>query len=35
MGKPKMLGYYKPYTPNSKADQRKGKTFGKKGKSKK
>ena len=27
MGKPRMYGYYKPFTPNSKADRRKGKPF--------
>ena len=32
MGKPKMIGMLKPYTPNSKADQKK---FGAKKKGKK
>ena len=27
MGKPRMLGYYKPAVPNSKADQRRNKPF--------
>jgi hypothetical protein len=27
MGKPKMLGYFKPCVPNSKADQRRNKPF--------
>jgi hypothetical protein len=27
MGKPKMLGYFKPCVPNSKADQRRSKPF--------
>lgn len=37
MGKPKMMGMFKPYTPNSKADQKRHKPFGvhKKGKAKK
>ena len=36
MSKPKMLGYYKPYVPNSKADRKRTKPFGtnKKGKKK-
>ena len=28
MSKPKMLGYYKPYTPNSKVDRKRSKPFG-------
>ena len=28
MSKPKMLGYYKPYVPNSKADRKRTKPFG-------
>lgn len=35
MGKPKMLGMYKPFTHNAKADQKRSKPFGKKGKGKK
>lgn len=27
MGKPKMIGMFKPYTPNSKADSRRKKPF--------
>lgn len=27
MGKPKMIGMFKPYTPNSKADRRRKKPF--------
>ena len=34
MSKPKKLGYYKTYTPNSKADQKRSKPFGKKGRKK-
>jgi hypothetical protein len=34
MAKAKILGMNKPYTPNSKADLKKGKPFGKKGKKK-
>lgn len=30
MGKPKMIGMFKPYTPNSKADQKKWRKKGKK-----
>lgn len=33
MGKPKMIGMFKPYTPNSKL-QKRSKPFGKKGKKK-
>lgn len=38
MGKPRMIGMIKPYTPNSKADQKRNKPFvgvHKKGKAKK
>jgi hypothetical protein len=38
MGKPKMYGMFKPYIPNSKADQKRNKPFRgaqKKGKAKK
>lgn len=34
MGKPKMLGMLKPYTPNNKMDRKNVKTFIKKGKKK-
>ena len=34
MAKPKMLGLNKSYIPNSRADRKKGKPFGKKGKKK-
>lgn len=37
MGKPRMIGMFKPCIPNSKADQKRNKSFGvhKKGKVKK
>ncbi len=34
MGKAKLIGMIKPYTPNNKIIQKKHKTFGKKGKKK-
>jgi hypothetical protein len=34
MAKPKMIGAFKPYIPNSKADKKRSKPFGKKGKKK-
>lgn len=34
MGKAKMIGMIKPYTPNNKMDRKKHKTFIKKGKKK-
>ena len=35
MAKPKMIGMVKGFTPNSKADRKRGHPFGKKGKAKK
>lgn len=35
MGKPKMIGMIKGFTPNSKADRKRSNPFGKKGKAKK
>lgn len=34
MGKPKLIGMFKPYTPNAKADQKRNQPFGKRGKKK-
>ena len=30
MGKPKMIGMFKPYTPNSRVERKRMKPFGKK-----
>ena len=35
MGKPRMYGMNKPFTPNSRADRKKANPFNKKGKGKK
>jgi hypothetical protein len=35
MSKPRMIGMIKGFTPNSKADRKRSKPFGKKGKAKK
>lgn len=34
MGKPKLIGMFKPYTPNSRVEKKRMKPFGKRGKKK-
>lgn len=34
MGKPKLIGMFKPYTPNSRVEKKRNKPFGKRGKKK-